>query len=320
MESTKLFVDNKLQTFYSEASIFVPDKYQVYLYGPAVRGALSYLIRRANGMHRNGMKNPDALDLVAVKDFIANFFVDNPHNLYTRYWNNPTVNTRGAIALRWAAETANIPTMNPVVDSNKLPNLDPYKNIKLPYISDFNKESMVTISIVENEYFMWFQFFNALKLQFFNKKVLHPRDSLHKLSILFVPLINRINNDNNNHLDTTKNGYSQGQFYEFNSAFFKGIQNLSFGHDKTGLLKHSISFSCPTAFQQSFKHEQDGLRDYATDDTLFDFDKMEWRDSSHKGSNTINYNIGTMDGSKDINFSGTTGGNNVLKSRNGSLI
>lgn len=314
MEKT-LKTGTELNLMYDRSSLVASNRYEIYMYGPAVRGALSYLSKIALGIRRRGSRSPDAVALDALRDFVNAHYIEKD-NIFTRHWDKDNIKTKGMIGLKWAAKSASIPAMVPVVSNGNMPALDPYKDIHLPAVTNYTDISNISIDIVENEYLMWWQFLNALKLQFFNKKTFSARDSFHKLTVLFVPITDHINTPGNH----KNGGFTGGNYHEFNSAVFSGIGDVKFAHDSNALLSYSISLSCPSAFQQSYKHEVDGLRDFAEDDTLYDFKTMKWRDANHGKSNTINYNIGRMGDDpygKDVIFNDEVGGANVLKHKPG---
>lgn len=260
-----------LNNFYRNSTIYVPNKYSVILYGPAVRNAMSVL-RKSSEATRTDVKNPingdgatghRPIDLESFKRWEHYHYHKSFFKEYSGYpFSNKTKSINGAVHLKWACNNVNIPTLDSQEADDKEITMDTFKNIKFHIVGDADANKALTLSVTEEKGMMWYQFFNALGNQFFNAKALIPRDSLHKLSALVVPLISSEDDD-----ITSRMKFEKGQIFEFNSIIYTGMGNtLKFSNDTETPLTYNVSFTCPNSFQQTFKKEEKGMLNRAHDD------------------------------------------------------
>ena len=262
-------VDGLLQNFYKQSTVYVPNKYSVILYGPAIRNTMSVL-RKSSESGRTDTTSNIGDGATGHREVDSESFKRWEHyhydaQFFKKYSGYPfagkALEASGAVHLKWACNNVIIPTLDTQEADDKIV-MDTYKNIKFHIIGSFDANAQMTISVTEEKGMMWYQFFNALGNQFFNAKALIPRDSLHKLSAIIVPLISSEDDDM-----ATRMAFDKGQIFEFNSIVYTGMgRSLKLSNESESPLSYNIKFTCPNPFQQTFKKQEKGMLNRAHDD------------------------------------------------------
>jgi hypothetical protein len=177
------------------------------------------------------------------------------------------------LQMRWSAENVSVPTPN-MVSSSMLG--DPFENKKYNYISSYQKASKLSFKVIEQDGMMWYQFFNALSMQYFDPTILHSRNSLFILSAIVVPYmtIGKYKEDpqlssNGRYIAT----HHSSEVFEFNNIIFGGIgKSITFSNaENVQALTYNATFTCPNPFQSSFNDKTVGMDNMIADEkTLTD--------------------------------------------------
>lgn len=243
-------VSSNVDTFYSESTIYVPNKYSVILYGEAVLNAISVL-NNSSRSNRSSLGDSNSVHSEIDRESFLRWYGYH-FNPTTSYGNG----TRGALYLKWACSDVTVPAID-IMEAQSQIIMDTFKNIKFDIVTNYDSTSKLSIRVTEEKGMMWYQFFNALNNQFFNAKSLTARDSLHKLSALVVPLDT---NEGASQVTTSRIGYEKLQHFEYNSIIYNGMgDSLKFSHDNESPVVYNVSFTCPNPFQSSYKKSNKGM-------------------------------------------------------------
>lgn len=246
-------VESRVNNFFDQASIYVPNKFIVLLFGEYVINAISKLeeyARRNNQVTVNG----------------NNVYLQNFDRWKDIYFSN----NGQYLDLKWTCSSVNIPNVNSETEDGDFL-LDSIKGIRYPLIKTHQKIQTLTLKIKEDRHLMMYNFFNSLTNQFHVAKALKPRSSFHKMSLLVIALTQ--NEDaNTTSVENIVGDYLNkriesipGQVFEFNSAVLSNLEQINLTNETRNSLEYTVSFKVPNAFQSSFNTSIAGLRDNTSD-------------------------------------------------------
>ncbi len=233
-------VKNRIDKFFSDASIYVPNKYSVVLYGQYVENAIKSLQDTIEGSANSELKN---LNRVSFNKWKAVYY-DTPGKF---------------LDLRWACSSVSIPTITAETETDY--NIDSTKSIRYPLIKGY-KNGPLTMRVTEDSKLLFYQFFNALTNQFFNPKVLKPNSSFQKLNIAIGTFTA---NEKFNPEVKNPTSAAVAQVFEFNSAVLMDFGNVELNSVSNTKLEYNIKFNVPNAFQSKFNSSLESIRDNTTD-------------------------------------------------------
>lgn len=238
------FIENKVNEFYNQSSIYIPNKFSVMLYGPYVDSAL------------------EEMDLRVKPTMLVDFNRWKSNHVIKNGIGDNTV-----VDLKWACKDVNVPVTNPMEDSQDIV-MDAVKDMSYKMIVDYQHGSRVSLTIVEESNMLWYQFFNSLTNQFFHTKTLTMRDSIHKVAVRIQPI---------NLSEEYYGKFEKGQVYEFNSVIPKGItSNIKFDQSTTSATEYKVAIECPDPFQKSLKSENAGMKNRFQDNEFITKDGNSW--------------------------------------------
>lgn len=256
-----------MEKFYYAARGHLVNKYHVGFWGDYVAEALRIMDRNAYA---------DKYTMSNVKTF------KNTTDLYLKEAFNQWVNLfydqqSKVLNMYWAAKSVKIGEGKAKMQDCS--GLDTTKGMKYPLVRGDQGPQQLNITIVDDPYMMWYQFFNALYNAQFSPLVLKARNTWHKINIA-VDLYaesTTMARSSVGQLATEKGPFitdiSLSQMFEFNSAVLIGAPNMEMGYEKSDPYTFTVSFKYPNAFQGSFKQQLRYLRDNtcdATDVTAYD--------------------------------------------------
>lgn len=255
-------IDKKLVDFYQTARGHLLNKYQVYLYGPYVEEALHVMDRNsfADKYQMSDVKKfpgtADCYKKAQFDDWMSHSWNDHDKTLCMR-WNAQSITVPGAQAeIEWA-----------MIDSTK--------SMKYPLIKANKDPQDLNLTVLDDSYLMWFQFFNALYNVQFSPLVLKPRSTLQKIN-LYVNLYQEAITMGRSHdyrtwlsrkdtdLEPVITDYDVGQMYEFNSCVLLNAPETKMSYTDDKQYTFTAKLSYPNSFQGSFKKRFRYLRDNTT--------------------------------------------------------
>ena len=250
-----------MEKFYAAARGHLVNKYHVGFWGDYVAEALRIMDRNSFSdkyslTNTKTFKNTTDAWLKAAFNQWADLFYDRDTHVLNMYWAATSVKIGEA-------------------QSNTVPvaGLDTTKGMKYPLIQGDKGPQTITLTIVDDPYMMWYQFFNALYNAQFSPLVLKARSTWHKINIA-VDLYSdatTIMRSSNGQLATEAGPYitdiSLNQMYEFNSAVLTKAPDMKMGFSDDKPFTFTVSFQYPNAFQGTFKQQLRYLRDNTCDGT-----------------------------------------------------
>ena len=298
MSFTITAVSQNLEEFYAGSSVFVPNKFMVFLDGP-------YLTRAIDNMEQlvvqNKLSHPIDYDNFfkwkaahvtttsssegtprgtpeGIKDskYGENKFQEPGSAVSNDNWGDidfqvgkgktgkaKTIASGYQLKFLWACKDISIPLVDIGTDIDEQigMSLDSIRNLKYTLVTDYTKDDEITMTVIEQKGMIWYQFFNELGNMFYDTKLMTARDSVKKLRMRIDTLVT----DDKATEDYTA-AYDLGQQFEFNSIVFTGADNLSFSQDSEEPMEHNISFKIANPFQKPFKHDYAGLKNRVHDD------------------------------------------------------
>jgi hypothetical protein len=226
--------------------------YDVYLYGRAVNQALSMLmvsaiddnsVKNIINTQRKGATYDRASSFYRLQNFMQNHLNrDRKFVVLDDGASATPTTTNTSIQLKWSATSVSIDNLNGFTSetSEGISFMDLYKNRIYPIASEISSAT-ISLDILENRDYMWYQFLNALGNTFFDTSTMTPRNSLHHLSILV---------DEYNVTRYTKDSldYHLSATYEFNSVIPDIVHpTLTFNQLANTPVVYSFSASCPNS-------------------------------------------------------------------------
>lgn len=300
--------EGRINKFYNQGSIHVPNKFVVGLWGEYITSALQYMsdytvhdpLLGVNKLVKNTRLYSGVLtrwlQIHSPDTQLA------PSNVFANGNVRDIIKTVKAVELLWACQSIQFPsTVKPKVDNIKI---DTYKNISYPVITGHNGPGDVKLTIVEDRTLMFYQFFNAIMNQFFDPLILKARSSFHKMGMYIVSMdgfsMPYIQNDGSENFDERNKARWAVedvplQVFEFNSVILTDIGDVSYSNDSIKPATYTITIRCPNLFQDAFKTTSNfrGLANNTSDKRL-----LNGVDASGliKDDNKNNmYNVGTFE-------------------------
>ena len=254
-------VGRKLVDFYQTARGHLPNKYEVYLYGPYVEEALRV-------MDRNSFAEKYSLTTVKTFPNTLDYYKKNQFDdWFSHAWND----SDKTLCMRWNAKSITIPGARAKTAWFML---DSMKSMSYPLITENNQPSALNLTVLDDSYMMWFQFFNALYNVQFSPLVLKPRSTLQKINLyvnMYYEAITmgrshdkRTFTSNRDDRDPCITDIDVGQMFEFNSCVITNAPQVTLSYDDEKQYTFQIQIEYPNSFQGSFKKQFRYLRDNTT--------------------------------------------------------
>lgn len=250
-----------MSKFYAAARGHLVNKYHIGLWGPYVWEALRILDRNSYA-DKYSLGNVKTFKNTTDAHIKASF-----NNWATLFYSKET----RVLNMYWAAQSVKVGEATAKKDN--FAGLDTTKGMKYPLIMGDEGPKELTITVVDDPYMMWYQFFNALYNAQFSPLVLKARSTWHKINIA-IDLYSEattVMRSGTGQYATEKSPFitdmSLNQMYEFNSAIMLGAPSMEMGYDKSNPFTFQVRFRYPNAFQGTFKQQLRYLRDNTCDGT-----------------------------------------------------
>lgn len=257
-------LDKQWNNFYSYARGHLLNKYQVGMIGPYVEEALRVMDQNSYGDKYTGN----------AKTYAG---IPFRHETFKQWLDMHYDKTTNILSMFWEASQVTLPSAK--VESAAF-NIDTVKsgmNYKLA--TGVSTPSPLQITVVDDPYFMWYNFFNALFNVQFSPLVLKPRSTWQKIQI-FVDVLQEATTNGYTNSHETITGMMPSQMWEFNSCVLQAAPDMKVSHSEANLYSFTASFDYPNAFQGTCKEEFRYLRDNTTDGTAMDDSKNRTGNSS----------------------------------------
>lgn len=241
--------------FYKYARGHVLNRYNVSLQGPYVEEALRVMDLNTN-IDRNTKAKKLAHGLFPFKHeaFKAwlDLHYDSRNHILNMYWVSQDVKIGPA-----KAEVQEI-------------NIDSIKNtMPYPLLTKYQGPGILSLQVIDDPYFMWWQFFNALFNVQFSTRVLKVRSTFQKILVcvdVFSEMTTAIGDAANEFQRTSKVYFTTddlAQAFEFNSCVLPDAPAMgTLKNQESGeFYQFEVQFKYPNAFQGTSKSELRGLRD-----------------------------------------------------------
>lgn len=241
------FIDYYMKKFDMLARGRLPNKYHVSFYGPYVDQAM--LIMSRNALSDKYVTSSKKL------------FVGTPA-LFNSFmtWSDMFYDQKSScLNMYWAASSVSIDSAKANIEEVSM---DAVKSMSFPVVtsSQTGSKNSISITIVDDPYMMWFQFFNALFNTQFTPLVLKPTSSFHKIDIRVNEYIEM----------TTANQRTTdlhiGEMFEFNSCVMESAPKTELKFAGDSAATYTVSFKFPNAFQGTFKDRLRYMRDETSSD------------------------------------------------------
>ena len=163
-------IGRKLADFYQTARGHLPNRYEVFLYGPYVEEALRV-------MDRNSFADKYQMTDVKVFPNTLDYYKKNQFDdWFAHSWDDK----EKTLCMRWNAKSIDIPGAKAKTEWFMM---DSTKSMEYPVITANDRPTALNLTVLDDSYMMWFQFFNALYNVQFSPLVLKPRSTLQKFNL-----------------------------------------------------------------------------------------------------------------------------------------
>lgn len=256
-----------MDKFYHEARGHLLNKYHVGMWGDLVREALRIMDRNSYA---------DKYTLTNVKSFKS---TGDPH-IKTSFnnWADLFYSKESHVLnMYWAAQTIKMGASKAKTDDIRI---DTTKSMKYPVVLGDDGPKTLTLTVLDDPYNMWFQFFNALYNAQFSPLVLKARNTWQRM-VIAVDVYNdatTTTRSSNWGRATETNPFITDvnpiQMFEFNSCILMGAPEMSPSNTSDSPFTFTVTFKYPNAFQGTFKNQLRYLRDNsveATDKTAINY-------------------------------------------------
>lgn len=293
MHDTELSSDSYLQKYYSHAEGFVPNKFHIGFSGEYVEKALTIMQINCAGdkyTHAPKLFNGSAYLLKKFSNFIAD------------HWDNE----KRILNMLWNCKSVTLP--KPTLDLASIDSMDSMKDLTFNMPKKV-RSGTLSLTVVDSQYLMWFNFFNAMFNSQISPLLLRPKSGFHKIDIS-VELLNAATA---NDWDVDKNKaalnmvapwltYAPGtrtnldviQMSEYNSVVLTAAPTINPNNNNMDLATFDVEFYVPNTLNGAFKRSDRGLRDNTTTD----------RALTGSSETTLDYNLAFWERSKK-NMNGT---------------
>ena len=250
-----------MDKFYHAARGHLVNKYHVGFWGPYVWEALRIMDRNAYADKYNitdvkTFKNTKDPWLKASFNQWADLFYSKETRILNMYW---------------AAKSVKVGESTAKTKPNY--SIDTTKGMAYELVLGDEGPKELSITVVDDPYMMWYQFFNALYNAQYSPLVLKARSTWQKINIA-IDLYSEattVQRSSTGQLATEKSPYitdiALAQMFEFNSCVMKGAPGISMEFAKDSPYEFTVKFKYPNAFQGSFKNHLRYLRDNTCDGT-----------------------------------------------------
>lgn len=248
-----------MDKFYASARGHLLNKYHVGFWGDYVSEALRVMDRNAYAdkyviTNTKTFKDTGDLHWKAAFNNWCDLFYDRASKVLNMYWACESASVLG--------NTANV---------QRFGSLDTTKQMQYPLITGDNGPKDLRLSIVDDPYMMWYQFFNALFNVQYSPLVLKARSTWHKINVAIdvYSESTTMQSSSTGQPASDKKPYitdiALNQMFEFNSAVLKNSPDMKLSFNESSPYKFNVSFSYPNAFHGTFKTQLRYLRDNTRD-------------------------------------------------------
>lgn len=260
MHNTERPSDSYLQRYFAHAEGFVPNKFHIGFSGEYVEKALTIMqVNCAGDKYTNAPKLFNGSAYLMKK--FSNFIDD--------HWDNE----KRILNMLWNCKSITLP--KPTLTTAQIDSLDSMKDLT------FNMPKRVqpgqlTLTVVDDQYLMWFNFFNAMFNSQISPLVLRPKSGFHKIDIS-VELLNGATADdwavdmNKEALASTAPwlSYDPGtrtnldviQMSEYNSVVLIAAPTIDPNNTNMDLASFNVEFKVPNPLNGTFKKSDRGMHD-----------------------------------------------------------
>jgi hypothetical protein len=256
-------IGRKLVDFYQTARGHLPNRYEVYFYGPYVEEALHVMDRNSYA---------DKYTMTEVKTF-PNTLDYYKKNQFDDWFSHAWDDNDKTLCMRWNAKSIDVPGAK--ADTQWFM-IDSTKSMSYPLVVGNKQPDQLALTVLDDSYMMWFQFFNALYNVQFSPLVLKPRSTLQKINMYVNMYYEAItmgrSHDNRTFLPQARTSdvppvitdIDVGQMFEFNSCVVKNAPQVKMSYDSAEQYTFTVNMEYPNSFQGSFKKKFRYLRDNTT--------------------------------------------------------
>ncbi len=260
MHNTELPSDSYLQKYFSHAEGFVPNKFHIGFSGEYVEKALTIMqVNCAGDKYTNAPKLFNGSAYLMRK--FSNFIDD--------HWDNE----KRILNMLWNCKSITLP--KPTLTTEQIDSLDSMKDLTFNMPKKI-QPGQLTLTVVDDQYLMWFNFFNAMFNSQISPLVLRPKSGFHKIDIS-VELLNGATADdwavdmNKEALASTAPwlSYDPGtrtnldviQMSEYNSVVLISAPTIDPNNTNMDLASFNVEFKVPNPLNGTFKKSDRGMHD-----------------------------------------------------------
>lgn len=295
MHNTERATDSYLQKYFQRAEGFVPNKFHIGFSGEYVEKALTVMqVNCAGDKYTNAPKtfNGEAYLMRKFSDFIDD------------HWDNE----KRILNMLWNCKSVTLP--KPTLKCDNIHSLDSMKALTFSMPKKVESGTL-QLAVVDDQYLMWFNFFNAMFNSQISPLALRPKSGFHKIDIS-VELLNGAT-ANDWAVDLNKAAlaasapwleYAPGtrtnldviQMSEYNSVVLSSAPVIDPDNGKMELASFTVQFNVPNTLNGTFKKSDRGLHDNTTvtqatvgsSETSLDYNLRFWERDKKTMLNTRN--------------------------------
>lgn len=256
------FHEHYYAAFYKYARGHILNRYNVSLQGPYVEEAL-----RVMDLNTNIGRNTKAKKL-------AHGQFPFKHEAFKAWLDLHYDSRNHLLNMLWVSQDVDIGQAKAKIDNFTI---DSIKNsMPYPLITKYEGPGVLKLKVIDDPYFMWYQFFNALFNVQFSTRVLKARSTFQKILVcvdVYGEMTTAIGPAENELQRTNKVYYTSddlAQAFEFNSCVLEAAPKMgTLKNQESGdFYQFDISFKYPNTFQGTSKCELRGLRDNTIEGSL----------------------------------------------------
>lgn len=263
MHDTERPSDSYLQKYFSHAEGFVPNKFHVGFSGEYVEKALTIMqVNCAGDKYTHAPKRFNGSAYMLQK--FSNFIED--------HWDNE----KRILNMLWNCKSVTLP--KPTLSTEEIDSLDSMKALTFQMPKKV-QPGRLSLTVVDDHYLMWFNFFNAMFNSQISPLLLRPKSGFHKIDIS-VELLNGATADdwaadkNKEALNMvapwltyapgTRTNLDVIQMSEYNSAVLTAAPTIDPNNGNMDLATFTVDFNIPNPLNGTFKKSERGLHDNTT--------------------------------------------------------